>query len=143
MMRPKPILPSNSIVRFIPVAILALLALAPSSTKAQVNVLTYHNDSARTGQNLAETRLTAATVNPSVFRKLFTHAVDGYVYAQPLILTGVSIPGKGVHDVVYVATENNSVYAFDANRANGMNAGPLWKITLGPPVSIPDTECGD
>src|ERR1041384_7658854 len=102
MMRPKPILPSFSIARFVSAVLVTLIPiLSVPSGNAQVNVLTYHNDNARTGQNLAETRLTPATVNPGVFRKLFTHTVDGYVYAQPLVLTGVSIPGKGVHNVLY------------------------------------------
>ena len=88
---------------------------------AAVDVLTYHNDNARTGQNLAETSLAPATVSSAAFGKLGQVAVDGQVYAQPLVKTGVAIPGRGVHNVVYVATEHDSVYAFDAE-----TLAPLW-----------------
>src|ERR1700736_6737640 len=100
-------------------------ALFSVSAIAQVNILTYHNDSARTGANLAETTLRPSNVNSSTFAKLFSYNVDGYVYAQPLYVSGLSIPGKGTHNVVFVATEHDSVYAFDAD-----GGGLLWRTSF-------------
>src|SRR6266700_1009013 len=90
----------------------------------QVNVLTYHNDLARTGQNLAETQLAPANVNSTQFGRLFSNPVDGYVYAQPLYMSGLAIPDKGTRNVVVVATEHDSVYGFDADNSGD----PLWQV---------------
>jgi len=103
-----------------------LAALLAPGAGAQ-DVLTWHYDNARTGANLHETTLTPANVNPGQFRKRFALKVDGAVYAEPLYIHGLEIPGKGRHDVLFVATEHDSVYAFDAE---GQPAEPLWKVSL-------------
>jgi hypothetical protein len=97
------------------------------------DVLTYHSDNARTGQDLAETTLNPSNVNASNFGKLFSDPTDGAIYAQPLYMANVSIPGKGIHNVVIVATEHDSVYAFDADAP-----GPaLWHISfLNPALGV-------
>jgi hypothetical protein len=86
------------------------------------NVTTSHNDQARTGQNLTESILTRANVNSTTFGKIGSLPVDGVVYAQPLVAQGVQV-GSASHDLVLVATEHDSVYAFDTQ---SLSATPLW-----------------
>jgi len=104
-------------------------------------VLTQHNDNSRTGANLNETILNASNVNVIQFGKLFTRPVDGQIYAQPLYVGNVDIPGHGLHNVVYVVTQNNSVYAFDAD--DPATVGPYWQVNVGPSVPDQDTNCRD
>jgi hypothetical protein len=103
-------------------------------------VVTQHNDNSRTGATLRETALTPVSVSSPEFGKLFTRSVDGEIYAQPLYLPQVVIPGKGTHNVVYVATMHNSVYAFDADQAREME--PLWHRALESSVVLQDTNIG-
>ena len=106
---------------------------------------TYHNDNLRTGQNRNETVLTPGNVNQTQFGKLFSYPLDGIAFASPLYVPNLIIPGQGFHNVVYVATEHDSVYAFDAD---GLSSTPLWQVSFlnSGVTTVPcgDTgECGD
>ncbi len=120
----------------------AIITLLMTNSGAQ-NVLTYHNDLARTGQNTNEIVLTPANVASTNFGKLFSQPVDGYIYAQPLVVTNLSIPGYGVHDVVFVATEHDSVYAFDANSVAGPGSGLIWQTSLETSAVTPNNDFGN
>jgi hypothetical protein len=102
-------------------------------------VLTYHNDDTRQGAFTEETTLNTSNVNSGQFGKLATYAVDGQVYAQPLYLPSLTIAG-GTHNAVYVVTQNNSVYAFDADASSTHSANVFWHLTLGPNVPKNDVE---
>jgi hypothetical protein len=124
-------------------AVAAILVSAfAASAQAQVNVTTYHNDNSRTGQYTQETLLTPANVSSGQFGKLFTTQVDGFVYAQPLYMANVSI-GGATHNVLYVATENNTLFAIDAD-----NGATYWQFSLVPANGVPvnsatDLDCTD
>src|SRR6202044_685412 len=92
---------------------------------AQTPILTHHYDNARTGQNTNETILTPANVSSGAFGKLFALTADGYVYAQPLYVPNLAIPSNGTHNVIFIATEHDSVYAYDAD-----NGALLWFRTF-------------
>ena len=102
-----------------------LLGSAGLTSVAASDVLTYHNDNARTGQNLNETTLTPANVNFAQFGLLHVLATQGLVDAQPLYAAGITIAGQGSHNVVFVVTEHDLVYAFDAN-----SGSILWSVSL-------------
>lgn len=108
----------------------ATLAVVLPVSTAPVNVPTYHNDNQRSGANTNEVILTPNNVNTNTFGKLFTQTVDGAIYAEPLYVSGVNIPGNGTHNVVIVATQHGSVYAFDADSNEGTNASPLWHTSF-------------
>src|SRR5882757_5208199 len=114
---------------------LVCLLLLGGRTEAQTNVVTQHNDISRSGANTTEVILTPSNVNSTSFGKLFAQSVDGYVYAQPLYVAGLTM-GSGTaqsgttHNVIFVATEHDSVYAFDADNNGGANSSPLWRVSL-------------
>jgi hypothetical protein len=88
--------------------------------------LTWRNDNSRSGINSQELALAPATVSSSTFGKLFSCPIDGYAYAQPLYVSNVTIPGNGTHNVIFVATEKDSVFAYDADASPCV---PLWQQT--------------
>jgi len=120
------------------------------SDSATVDVTTFagtfteRNDNMRTGANLNETILTPSNVNSTQFGKLFSYPLDGIAFANPLYVPHVNIPGMGYHNVVYVATEHDSVYAFDAD---GMSTTPLWHVSFINPSAgvtpIPAADTGE
>jgi len=118
---------------------LCVFAMANGRADAQVDVLTQHNDNARTGTNLRETALTPENVNKSQFGMLFKRVVDDQLYTQPLVVTNVTVNG-GTHDIVYVTTVNNSVYAFDANDVEA--TGPIWHVNFGTPANLHSADFG-
>jgi hypothetical protein len=101
------------------------LTLSATTTLAQIATSQY--DNLRTGSTLNENILNPQNVNANQFGKLGAFKVDGAVYAQPLFIPSVEIPGKGKHDVLFVATEHDSVYAFDADRPGDP---PLWQVSF-------------
>jgi outer membrane protein assembly factor BamB len=123
----------------LPASFLICFSLCTVLMSSGTDVVTYHNDIARTGQNAQETILSYSNVDSSSFGKLFTFPVDGVIDAEPLYLSAVTIPGKGKHNVLYAVTENDSVYAFDAD-----NGKQLWHVSvLGKGESPSDTHnCG-
>jgi hypothetical protein len=114
-------------------AVFCLSLWSMSFVQAQMtDVLTFHNDSARTGQALNEQILNPSNVNSNQFGQLWELPTDGKVFAEPLYAAGISIPGKGIHNVLFVVTENDSAYAFDADSTN-----MLWHAQLLGPGEIP------
>jgi hypothetical protein len=126
-------LKGHGIVR-IPQELITFAIVLFSSHVMAVNVLTQHNDLSRTGANTQETILTTANVASS-FGQLFSDTMDGQVYAQPLYLQNLNIAG-GTHDVIFVCTENNSVYAFDADTPDVT----YWQTNLGTPFPATDGD---
>ena len=117
----------------------ALTVVTALGVHAQVDVLTQHNDNARTGVNVHETKLKPQTVNKTQFGMLFKRELDDQLYTQPLIVTHVQ-SGGGTHDLVFVTTVNNSVYAFDANDPAATQ--PLWHVNFGLPANLHSANFG-
>ena len=114
-------------VRFLSGLLLTLLFFARLHLPAQTSVTTWHYDNGRTSANTSESTLTPLNVNSTTFGKRFTDPVDGIIVGHPLYLPNVNIPGQGVHNVVYVCTMHDSVYAFDAD--DGIPT-PLWMTSI-------------
>ncbi len=127
--------------KIIPIILLLFMALPGFS---QVQVLTQHNNNFRTGWNDEETLLNHSNVKSGSFGKLFSRYVDDQIYAQPLVAR-INIPGTGIRNVVFVATVNSSVYAFDADSSALGN--PYWHVNLIPTgwrvMRNTDTACGN
>ena len=115
----------------------AVVSRAAGAVSA-ASVLTYHNDNVRSGLNPLERRLQPANVNVNSFGKLFSYPIDGYTYAEPLYVWQLHVPGTGMRNVVYVATEHDSVYAFDAN-----GRGLIWKRSFIDPPHITTVPAAD
>jgi hypothetical protein len=119
-----------------PTVLILLAAFGLARAHADVAVLTQHNNLAHTGANLEETSLNVTNVNTNQFGLLYTRPVDDQIYAQPLVMTNVNIPGKGTHNLVIVATVNDSIYAFDADDATV--TAPYWTSSfINPPNIVP------
>jgi hypothetical protein len=131
----------NRLQPFVSAGMLLTLVLAcftPAGAQSFAGVITQHNDVARTGQNLNETILTPSNVSSTTFGKIFSYSVDGQIYAQPLYVPNVSIAG-GTHNVVYVVTQNDSLYAFDAD---GLQSAPLFQVSfINPAGGILPVSC--
>ena len=114
----------------LPIQLGIVLALCAFATNSQALVWTASNNNGRTGLNPKEGLLTPTNVNLNGFGQIFSQPVDGPVYAQPLYVPNVTIPDKGLHKVVFVATMHDSVYAFDGDSNTGSNAPPLWYVSF-------------
>jgi outer membrane protein assembly factor BamB len=119
--------------------VFALLSLCLRLAAFPNDVLTWHNDIARTGQNLAERTLRLQNVNPKTFGKLFVIQVDGKVDAEPLYVHQLEMPNRGLWNVLFVATEHDSLYAFDADTGQ-----QFWHVQLLKPAETPsdNRNCG-
>jgi hypothetical protein len=122
-----------------------VLSGRPPGPSSSTDVATYHYDNQRTGQNLNETTLTTSNVNSTTFGKVGEVAVDGQIDGQALFLSQLAIPGQGSKDVLFVATEKDTVYAIDAQSVSGSSATVLWKTSLLPSGETPATSlpCGN
>lgn len=122
-------------------ALLLCLALV-STSFAQAPFPTSLADNARTAANTNETLLSPSNVNKNDFGRLFSFPTDYVAQAQPLYVPNLDIPGKGVHNVVFVVTMKDTVYAFDAESNTGDNATPLWSVNFTDPGNGVTTASG-
>src|SRR5215469_18897397 len=122
--------PCRAILRLYVAGLIALAAF-PGQIPAQVSVLTANGDNNRTNANLHESHLTPQNVRPGSFGKLGSFPADGQIYAQPLYVNNLVFPDGTAHDVLFIATMHNTVYAYDADVPAA--AGLLWQVNLGQP----------
>jgi len=123
----------------------AILAVgSAAATDPTPDVVTYHYDAMRSGANTNETTLTPANVNSTKFGLLGSFTVDGRVDGQPLYVAGATIPGVGIKNVLYVVTEHDTVFAFDADSVNGATTASLWQTSMLQAGETPsdDRNCG-
>ena len=125
------------------VALLMALTLATAAAQSLPAWSKWHYDQGNTGWNPLETALNTTNVNQNTFGKLWQRKVRGQVYAQPLYVANVDIPRYGKRNCIYVATESNYVYCFDADRADGLFARPYWQAWLGPSAPTANVGSGD
>jgi outer membrane protein assembly factor BamB len=116
----------------------ARLSVLSTTTTSLAGVFSYRYDASGTGQNRFETALTPKNVRSATFGRLFAAPVDGYVYAQPLYVSHLAVREQGVHNVVYAATENNTIFAIDAD-----SGAELFRTSLGPAVPKDQLACLD
>jgi hypothetical protein len=131
---------SRLATRFLIPGLLILGVISVAS--AQVPFITSRGDNARTAANTNEVLLTPSNVDKNNFGRLFNYPLDYQALAQPLYVPNVNIPGKGIHNVAYVATMADSVYAFDAESNAGANATPLWQVNFTDPANGITTASG-
>ena len=117
------------------ISLLTFLCFVTLTIHAQSGVLTQHNDLSRTGWYRQETILNTKNVKAGSFGKIFTRTVDNQIFAQPLVMLNVNVPNAGIKNIVFVATVNNTLYAFDADSVNATN--PYWQVNLSPAGSRP------
>jgi Immunoglobulin I-set domain len=108
---------------------MASLTVNPATTASSIDVVTYHYDNMRTGQNVNEMTLTPSNVNANTFGKLGEFSADGLVDAQPLLLSNLAMPGAGTKNVLYAVTEHDSIYAFDADSITATGGTVLWHVS--------------
>ncbi|MDE2125779.1 MAG: chitobiase/beta-hexosaminidase C-terminal domain-containing protein [Armatimonadetes bacterium] len=123
-------------------AAICALSAVPRSARAQIYVSTGMGNNQRTGANTHEKKLTPANVTANSFGLVFTLPVDGYVYAQPLYMSGLTVNGA-YHNCIFVATEHDSVYCFDADKRIGSNSQPLWSTSFINPPNVTTVPSGD
>src|SRR5262249_52188091 len=129
---PRPTL-SSDLLRGFAFSLPVLLCLGIATNAATDDVLTQHNDNARSGAQLHETTLKPGNISATTFGRLYMRHVDGQVIAQPLYVSNLAIPGKGTHNVVFVVTRKNVVYAFDAD---SLDPAPTHSLLWNQPITV-------